>query len=80
MKEIHIQYFAILREQRGRDEETVQTAAATVADLYAQLRLQHAFSLPVDSLRVAVNGNFTDWDTVLNSMDQVVFLPPVSGG
>ncbi len=80
MKEIHIQYFAILREQRGRDEETVQTAAATVEDLYAQLRLQYAFSLPVDSLRVAVNGNLTDWATALNSGDRVVFLPPVSGG
>lgn len=79
-KSVHVQYVAILREQRGQSEETVQTSAATAKDLYAQLRKQHAFSMPVASLRVAVNDGFADWDTKLKSGDRVVFLPPVSGG
>jgi molybdopterin converting factor small subunit len=31
-------------------------------------------------LRVAVNGAFTGWDRQLADNDEVVFLPPVSGG
>ena len=33
-----IQYYALMREQAGRSDETVETAAATPADLYAELR------------------------------------------
>lgn len=79
-KQVSIQYFAALREQAGRAEERVQTRAHTPAELYAELRGRHHFSLPIESLRVAVNDEFGDWAQALADGDVVVFLPPVAGG
>jgi molybdopterin synthase sulfur carrier subunit len=47
MQDLDIQYFAVLREQAGRSHERVTTTAATPADLYAELRGRHGFTLPV---------------------------------
>ena len=37
-KLIKVQYYAILREQAGRSEEAIVTAAQTPHELYAQLK------------------------------------------
>lgn len=79
-KSIHIQYFAILREQRNAPDETLQTTANTFRDLYDGLRAQHDFSLDVERLRVVVNEEFVEWDAPLSDGDHVVFIPPVAGG
>ncbi|HTC44303.1 MAG TPA: NTP transferase domain-containing protein [Steroidobacteraceae bacterium] len=78
--QIKVQYYAILREQAGRSEETVATAARTPRDLYAELQRRHPFSLGADSLRVAINAEFSDWSQPLTEGDAVVFIPPVAGG
>ena len=46
MKTIDVQYFAILREQRGLGREKVSTAAVTAGELYAELGARHGFTLP----------------------------------
>lgn len=79
-KKINIQYFALLREQRGVSEETLHTNVQTPQDLYAQLKVNHRFTLPESSLRVSINDQLAGWQTQLKSGDRVVFLPPVSGG
>jgi molybdopterin converting factor subunit 1 len=80
MNDIEIQYFAVLRERTGTGRETVQTSAATAADLYDELAARHAFGLPRSMLRVAVNDEFADWSRPLADGDRVVFIPPVAGG
>jgi molybdopterin converting factor subunit 1 len=80
MIDLDVQYFALLREQAGRTNERVATAAATPADLYAELRGRHGFTLPVGMMRVAVNDEFCEWSQRLNAGDRVVFIPPVAGG
>ena len=77
---LRIQYFALMREQAGRSEETLETSAATPADLYSELRLRHRFTLPREQLKVAVNGEFAAWSRPLTAGDAVVFIPPVAGG
>ncbi len=77
---VRIRYFAILREERGRDEEELRTGAATAAALYDELRGRFSFSLPAGRLRVACNGDFVPWDHALRNGDLVVFIPPVAGG
>jgi molybdopterin converting factor subunit 1 len=77
---IQVQYYAQLREDAGRAEETVQTDAASVSALFEELSRRHEFSLAQDNLRVAVNGSFADWDAGLDAQDLVVFIPPVAGG
>ena len=55
-------------------------SAATPRELYAELRARHGFSLSADSLKVAVNERFGDWQQALVDGDTVVFVPPVAGG
>ena len=79
-KTIHIQYYALLREERGLSRETISTQAASVADLYSELKLKYHFRLNTDLLRVAVNGQYENWQTLLKDQDKIVFIPPVAGG
>lgn len=79
-KTITVQYFAILREQRGLSQETLTTAAATPAALYEELRTRHPFTLPGDRVRAAVNDAFVAAEAPLRDGDRVVFIPPVAGG
>ena len=79
MKNITIEYFAVLREHAGKEQETLATAAASAADLYAELSRQYAFP-ELASLKVAINDEFSDWHSGLEDGDTVVFIPPVAGG
>ena len=80
MKTLDVQYYAIFREQRGQSEEQLETNAETAQALYEELSLRHSFSMPLESLKVVVNEEFSDWDCALNDGDTVVFIPPVAGG
>jgi molybdopterin-guanine dinucleotide biosynthesis protein A len=79
-KHLTVQYYALLREQAGRREETLRTAARTPRELYAELGARYRFSLAPELLRVAINAEFGDWSTPLADGDAVVFIPPVAGG
>ncbi|MEO8016883.1 MAG: NTP transferase domain-containing protein [Pseudomonadota bacterium] len=77
---IRVQYYALLREQAGRSDETLTTGARTPHELYAELRTRYPFTLPAEMLRVAINAEFGEWTQALNAGDAVVFIPPVAGG
>ena len=80
MNRIHVQYYAVLREQAGISDEILMSAATTPADLYHELRTRHGFSLAPELLRVAINDEFCEWSRPLGAGDRVVFIPPVAGG
>lgn len=77
---IKVQYYALLREQAGRSDETLTTRARNPRELYAELAARYPFTLPAEMLRVAVNAEFGDWNQPLAPGDAVVFIPPVAGG
>ena len=77
---IKIQYYALMREQAGRSEETIETSSVTPADLYGELTARYGFTLARDQLKVAVNSEFSEWSRRLAAGDAVVFIPPVAGG
>jgi molybdopterin-guanine dinucleotide biosynthesis protein A len=79
-KTFRIEYFAVLREQAGRREEIIDSAAHTASELYEQLQKRHGFKLAPSQLKVAVNAEFCDWHSRLEHGDTVVFIPPVAGG
>lgn len=79
-KTVHLHYYAILREQRGLSQETIKTSLQTPLDLYQELREKFGFTLSPELLKVAVNDEFKDWNTLLRDNDTVVFIPPVAGG
>lgn len=80
MIRIEVRYFAALREQAGRSEESRQTSASTAAALYEELSSAYGFRLGADQVRVAINEKYEAMDTGLKPGDEVVFIPPVSGG
>jgi molybdopterin synthase sulfur carrier subunit len=80
MPALTVQYFAILREQRGLAQEKIATSSATPAALYEELRARHGFTLPADSVRAAVNDEFVAATVALRDGDCVVFIPPIAGG
>ena len=79
-RNVHIEYFAMLREDRGCSTETVATAAATAGQLYDELQARHHLRLPRAQVRPIVNGEVTDWSRQLEDGQTVAFLPPVAGG
>ena len=62
MVRVKIQYFASLREQRGLNEEVVETSAGSPMDLYKEIVDLHQLSIPCDALRVAINDEFGSMD------------------
>jgi len=79
-KQIKVQYYALIREQAGRSDESIVTAAQTPRELYNELKSRYPFSLAPEMLRVAVNAEFGECSHPLADGDSVVFIPPVAGG
>jgi molybdopterin converting factor small subunit len=43
--------------------------------------LQTRYEFPEQAtMKVAINDEFSAWDTALNDGDRLVFIPPVAGG
>ncbi len=79
---VRIKFFAILRERTGTSEAMTEIATgSTVADLWRQLQSEYPkLDVPGIRLLYAVNQNYVSADHKLSDNDEVVFLPPVSGG
>ncbi len=79
-----ILYFAWVRERIGLPKERVETSAATVRELVAELsaredRYAVAFS-NLSALRVALDQDLSDFDAPLDGVREVAFFPPMTGG
>jgi len=77
-------YFAWVRERIGIPREKLDTSAATVSDLVAELaaredRYALAFS-DLTALRVALDQELSDFDAPLDGVREVAFFPPMTGG
>jgi MoaE-MoaD fusion protein len=79
---VHVLYFAVLRERVGREEETVVLAGpATAAELLAQLAERHASIAGLSGrVQIAVNRQIVPGNHLLDEGDEVALIPPVSGG
>jgi molybdopterin synthase sulfur carrier subunit len=77
---LRVGYFAILREQRGLSHETLVTEHLDAASVYEELRARHGLQLPRERIRVSINGEMAPWPAPVSSGDELVFIPPISGG
>ena len=79
---VRVKFFAILREKVGAAEITREISeGSTVADLWQALQKDYPkLDVPGIRLLYAVNQNYVKPDHVLKDQDEVVFVPPVSGG
>ena len=79
---VQVKFFAILRERVGTGEITKEVReGSTVGELWASLKQEYAKLSAIDMrLLYAVNQNYVNADYILKDRDEVVFVPPVSGG
>ena len=77
---VTVQYFAIMKDKAGCDEEQVTTAASTALELFEELAGRHGFPSDTEGIKVVVNEEFRSWDHPVADGDTVVFIPPVAGG
>lgn len=77
-------YFAWVRERIGLPKEKVETEAATVNELVAELRAREdryaAAFADLTALRVALDQELSDFDASLTGVREVAFFPPMTGG
>lgn len=79
-KTVTVRYFAMFREKRGADCETIETDALSAADLFDELSSRYGFTMPRAIVRVAINQEFKQFDDEISDGDEIVFVPPVAGG
>ncbi len=79
---VKVRFFAALRELVGANEITKEVVeGCTVGRLWEILQQDYPKLAPVKmKLLYAVNRDYVSGDHVLKDMDEVVFVPPVSGG
>ncbi|HSK28680.1 MAG TPA: molybdopterin converting factor subunit 1 [Candidatus Limnocylindria bacterium] len=79
---VRVKFFAILRERAGAAEATKDIQdGSTVADLWRGLQQDYPkLDVPGIRLLYAVNQNYVGMEHPLSDGDEVVFIPPVSGG
>ncbi|HEY0212319.1 MAG TPA: molybdopterin converting factor subunit 1 [Paenirhodobacter sp.] len=77
-------YFAWVRERIGLPRESIQTSAATVADLVAELRVRDpryaAAFADLSALRVALDQELSSFSAPLDGVREIAFFPPMTGG
>jgi molybdopterin synthase catalytic subunit len=80
--QVTVKLFGSIREAAGAEElAVVVPEGSTVTDLRQLLARDHpSFEEMADRLRISVNYEFVQAETVLSEGDEVAFLPPVSGG
>ncbi|MBC7386538.1 MAG: MoaD/ThiS family protein [Cryobacterium sp.] len=79
-KNIEVRYYASLREQAGKESETILTDCRTYGDLYEDLRRKYPFTLNLDMMQVAVDDAFVSMGAEIYSGQRIVFIPPMAGG
>lgn len=81
---MQIRYFAWVRERVGLARETIETSAATVDELVAELAAMdeaHALAFAdTRALRVALDQELSEFSAPLAGVKEVAFFPPMTGG
>jgi molybdopterin synthase sulfur carrier subunit len=79
---VRVRLFASLRETVGGSEVPLELpAGATAEEVWQRLAADFPALAPQRaSLAVSVNRRYARFDTALQDGDELVFIPPVSGG
>jgi len=79
---VRVRLFASLREAAGHPEIVVDLApGASPEDAWKSLIADHpSLAAKRPNLAASVNRRYAPFDTPLEDGDEVVFIPPVSGG
>jgi molybdopterin converting factor subunit 1 len=81
-KKLRVLFFASLADATGTARASVELpAGADVNALWSLLRERYpALASTRSRPLVACDMEYSDWDAALEGVDEVAFLPPLSGG
>lgn len=74
-----ILFFAHLKDAVGEESIRIDVAGKTVAEVKEFLVKEYALQ-KLDSAMTAVNEEFASDEEIIQSGDEIAFIPPVSGG
>ena len=77
---ISVKLFGIAKEIVGSSTINIEQDLSTVEDLLSYLKSEYPRFKDLTSLLVAINDEYANTSTIINSNDQVAIIPPVSGG
>jgi len=79
---VRLLLFAVLREIVGQEELELEVATATtVGEVLEKLSAENPrIAAMADVIQVAINQEFAECNTELESGDEIALLPPLSGG
>ena len=75
-----VRYFALFRDQTGRESENVDWPGGTAAELFQLMTDKHSSLKTEAAALVAINDEMAGWEMILAEGDEVLFFPPVAGG
>lgn len=80
--QIHLRYFAALRETTVRDGEDVEVPAGATPSAVRELLAERYPALGgiLPRCAVAINRTYAPGDAPLREGDEVAFIPPLGGG
>lgn len=78
---IILHFFSHIREITGKETMIVEGMNLTPGSLFFELKKMYPKLKGFErKCAVAVNMEYSSWDTKLKDGDEVSFIPPVSGG
>ena len=83
---MRILYFSWIKEKIGvsSQEINIDEKISDISDLIMYLKNlstnHHNALSDQNSIRVAINKNFSSFDTKIKNGDEIAFFPPVTGG
>lgn len=77
---IKMKYFAAIREACNKSEEILDTNSCNGDELYEELRNRYKISIPKNNLKIAINEEYSSFETTFKENDTVALIPPVAGG
>ena len=79
---VKILFFASLKDVTGESDFDLELEEnATVKSLRVKITSMYPKLEPIlNSVKIAINQEFVESDSVLKNGDELAFLPPVSGG
>lgn len=81
---MNILLFGVTKDIVGSSSLSIPVAKSnapkTVGDLRQYLGRMHPDLLKLSSLAIAVNNNYAEDETKIDTFDEIALIPPVSGG
>ncbi len=78
---ITVKYFASLREQLGKSEETLTLSdEISIAEVWQNVSGSISENIESENILMTINMEYVKSDALVKTGDEVAFFPPVTGG